>query len=249
MSFLGGLLERKNCDLCGEQLGRVFGTTNLSDSKICSKCAGLLSPYFTNRGKASLDYVRDHLNYREANKGLVASFTPSRTLGSKMKVIIDDATGMFIITSSSNWKSENPDVLSLSAVTGCNTSIEESKTELKTKNSEGKDVSYVPPRYKYSYDFTVQIHINSPWFSEIQFKLNSASIEQRSSAEYREHDEIANQIKQALLTPASTAVNAPAVAPVASVAPGVALTCPVCGATTIPGSNNRCEYCGSAISK
>ncbi|MCL2549015.1 MAG: DUF4428 domain-containing protein [Symbiobacteriaceae bacterium] len=272
MSFLGNLLERKNCDLCGEQLGRVFGTTNLSDGKICSKCAGLLSPYFTNRGKASLDHVRNHLNYREANKGLVSAFTPSRTLGTKMKVIIDDSAGTFIITSSGNWRSENPDVLSLAAVTDCNITVEEGKTELKTQNSEGKQVSYVPPRYKYNYDFTILIYVNSPWFSEIKFKLNSSTIEEKSSAEYREYDELAYQIRKALTSPHGTSMVTPAAPQVTQVipavpqvtqafpaapqvtqatpvAPAVAQICPSCGAMTTPDSNNRCEYCGSALSK
>lgn len=40
-----------------------------------------------------------------------------------------------------------------------------------------KSVSYNPPRYKYSYDFYMIIRVNTRYFDEIKFKLNSSSVE------------------------------------------------------------------------
>ena len=45
------------------------------------------------------------------------------------------------------------------------------------KDTDGKSVSYVPPRYEYSYDFYVTIRVNNPYFDEIRFALNSGSVE------------------------------------------------------------------------
>ena len=47
-------------------------------------------------------------------------------------------------------------------MTGCNLDIDESSTELKRKDNDGKEVSYNPPRYEYSYDFYITILSTTP---------------------------------------------------------------------------------------
>lgn len=47
--------------------------------------------------------------------------------------------GLIKVSSSSQWRNENPDVINFSQVTGCQTEIREFKTELKGKDSEGKE--------------------------------------------------------------------------------------------------------------
>ena len=47
-------------------------------------------------------------------------------------------------------------------MTGCNLDIDESSTELKRKDNDGKEVSYNPPRYEYSYDFYITIFATIP---------------------------------------------------------------------------------------
>ena len=45
------------------------------------------------------------------------------------------------------------------------------------EDKDGKEVSYNPPRYEYSYDFYITIFVNNPYFNEMRFQLNSSSID------------------------------------------------------------------------
>ena len=89
----------------------------------------------------------------------------------------------------------------------------------------------------------VTIHVNSPYFNEITFKVNDYRIEERNSVEYREAERQAQQIREALTQLRETVREQAAVA----AAPKTAQTCPFCGATTVPDSQGRCEYCGGAM--
>ena len=44
------------------------------------------------------------------------------------------------------------------------------------EDADGKEVSYVPPRYEYSYDFDIIISVNHPYFDEMRFRLNDSSV-------------------------------------------------------------------------
>ena len=161
-----------------------------------------------------------------------------------MKILLDEDAGKFIVTSSRRWQDANPDVMDFSQVTGCETEIDENKNEIKRKTTDGKEVSYTPPRYKYSYDFFVKIYVNSPWFDEIKFRVNSSSdIERKGSVEYREAEKIASEIRSALTKVRQTVRDDIA----AANAPKIAQNCPLCGATTIPDENGCCEFCGGAL--
>ena len=54
--------------------------------------------------------------------------------------------------------------------------IDESRTEQMREDADGKEVSYVPPRYEYSYDFDIIISVNHPYFDEMRFRLNDSSV-------------------------------------------------------------------------
>lgn len=231
------LFEKKFCDICGAKIG-LLGNRKLEDGNMCKDCAALLSPFMTDRRRTTLADIKEHLAYREANKGQVATFNPTKTIGNRTKVIFDEDKGRFIVSSSNQWRNENPDVIMFSQVTGCNIDIDEDRNEIKTKDKDGNEVSYNPPRYEYEYDFNVIIQINSPWFNEIKIKINNISVK-KASIDYRECERIANDIKQTLTTIRSESRE--------NATPKVAMTCPSCGATTIPDINGRCEYCGSAV--
>ena len=237
-----GLFDKKHCDICGGKIG-LLGNRKLDDGNMCKDCASLLSPFTTDRRRTTVAEIKEHLSYREENKAEVVAFNVTRTLGERTKVLLDEDTGKFIVTSSSRWQSDNPDVVAFSQVTGCNTEIQEEKTELMTKDKDGKEISYNPPRYRYDYDFCVTIHINSPWFNEIKFQLNRSSVEQRGSVGYREFERQANEIKAALTQMRQDARNSVT----AANAPKVAQTCPRCGATTTPDASGCCEFCGSTM--
>jgi len=239
-----GLFDKKYCDICKEKIG-LLGNRKLEDGNMCKNCAALLSPFMTDRRRTTLDEIKEHLVYRETNKTDVAVFNVTRTFGDKTKVYLDEDARKFIVASSSRWQNENPDVMTYSQVTGCQTDIQESKEEIKTKDKDGKPVSYNPPRYEYYYDFNVVIHVNSKWFNEIRFQINKNSIKGRGSAEYREFERQANEIRDALtqvrqeIRDNITAANAPK----------TAQKCPFCGATTTPDASGCCEFCGGALNQ
>ncbi|MGI6249308.1 MAG: DUF4428 domain-containing protein [Acutalibacteraceae bacterium] len=254
-----GLFDKKFCDVCGAKIG-LLGNRKLEDGNLCKECASKLSPFFSDRRRSTVADIKEQLDYRERNKADVAAFTPTRTLGVNRKVILDENAGKFIVTSSRNWKDDNPDVLDFSQVTGCNLEIEEDKNEKTYEDSEGNDVSYSPPRYTYSYDFVVTIHVNHPYFDEITVDVNDSSIDVEppesrgmfaSSAfdpasisnEYRQHQAIAQEIIDALTKVREVSRETAA----AANAPKTAQTCQFCGATTIPDAQGRCEYCGGAM--
>lgn len=237
-----GLFDKKYCDICGGKIG-LLGNRKLEDGNMCKNCAGLLSPFTTDRRKTTLSEIKEHLAYRKENENQVAGFNATRSLGGKTKVLLDEDAGKFIVSSSSRWQSENPDVIKFSQVTGCQTEIRESKTELKWKDNEGKQVSFSPPRYDIDYDFYITINVNSPWFNSINFKINDNRVEQYGSVEYREMDRQSGEIKEAL-----TKVRQEVRENVAAAnAPKIAQLCPLCGATTTPNANGCCEFCGGAM--
>jgi len=61
--------------------------------------------------------------------------------------------------------------------------------------------------------------------------------------DYKEFEEMGREIKE-ILTQARRQVREDAKA---AAAPKTAVTCPCCGATTMPDANGCCEYCGGAV--
>lgn len=242
MGLFGKIFEKKSCDICGGEIG-LLGNRKLEDGNLCKECAKKLSPFFSERRRSTVEQIREQLDYREANKDRVAGFNTTRTLGGDTKVLLDEDAQCFIVTFSSRWRDANPDVMDFSQVTGCDSEVRETRTEIYRENSEGHRESYDPPRYDIDYDVYLTIHVNSPYFDEITFKVNDSRIEERYSVEFREAERQANEIREALTSLRETVRENVA----AAKAPKVAVTCPFCGATTMPDANGRCEFCGGAI--
>lgn len=234
-----GLFDKKYCDICATKIG-FFGNRKLADGNMCKECAALLSPNLVGRKEFTVAEMKEHLAYREANKQTLATFNETTCLGSYTKLRIDDEKGLWLVSSSSKYKNENPDILSFTQVTGCTVTVDEDRNEIMQEDEDGKSTSYDPPRYEYEYDFNVTINVNSPWFTEINFRTNSSSIEGKDSPEYYSAEEQANDIKYALLRLHSDARQA--------AAPKTSQTCPHCHATTTPNASGCCEYCGGVIS-
>ena len=254
---------------------------------MCKECAKKLSPWFSARRSSTVEQIQEQLAYREDNKQAVDAFHTTRTLGVGTKVLLDEDAHKFMVTSSRNLKEANPDVLDYSQVTGCRVDVEEDKDEIKREGPDGTEISYVPPRYIYKYDFYVTINVNTPYFDEIRFRINNSTIEieppvggaprrnvppavggaamkgvlaaagasprpavggnlrfdPRDNVDYRECEEIGREIKE-ILTGVRQQVRDDIEA---AAAPKIAVTCPYCGATTIPDQNGCCEFCGGAI--
>ncbi|MBQ6877770.1 MAG: DUF4428 domain-containing protein [Oscillospiraceae bacterium] len=252
MGLFGKLFEKENCAFCGKELG-VFGKKKLEDGVMCGKCQEKLSPWFSDRRNSTVAEIQQQLDYREANKAEVAKFRTTRTFGENTKILLDEDARRFMVTSARNLAEANPDVLDFADVTGCNIDVDEDRTEIMRTTESGEEVSYVPARYEYSYDFDVVINVRNPYFDEIRFRLNGSSVEievrgnmpprPENNIQYREYKAMGEEIKKAL-TEVREQVREEAAA---AAAPKAAVTCPYCGATTTPDASGCCEYCGGAV--
>ena len=252
-----GLFDKKYCDICGEKIG-LLGNRELENGNLCKNCAQKLSPWFSDRRNSTVEEIKEQLAYREENKERVTVFHMTRTLGTDTKVLLDEDAGTFMVTRARNLVEANPDVLDFADVTGCNLDIDESRSEIKREDKDGKKVSYNPPRYEYSYDFYITIFVNNPYFDEMRFKINSSSVDitpsamrpgmtavcnPESNVEYRNYKKLGEEIRQVL-----TQVREDVREKIEQeAAPKAAVTCPYCGATTTPDANGCCEYCGGAV--
>ena len=177
MGFFGSLFEKRQCSICGKEMG-LTERKELSGGNLCDDCAEKLSDWFsTEARKASTpQQIKEQLAYREQNRQAVAQFHATRTIGKNTKVYVDEMNRKFMVSSASNLQDDNPDVIDASAITNVAVDIDESKHELRTKDDEGRSVSYNPPRYDYSYDFYVDIDVSHPYCSHRRIKVNSSSV-------------------------------------------------------------------------
>lgn len=254
MGLFGKLFDKKECSFCDNEIG-LFGNRKLEDGNMCKECAKKLSPWFSDRRSSTVAQIEEQLAYREENKKAVEAFNVTLSLGTDMKVLMDEDAGKFMVTRERNLMEANPDVIDFSQVTGCILDIDEHQTEEMREDNEGNEVSFRPPRYFYSYDFRMIIKVNHPYFDEISFNLNTSDVEinphngmttrpnPQSNPDYREYEDMGREIKE-ILTQARRQVREDARA---AAAPKTAVTCPYCGATTMPDANGCCEYCGGAL--
>jgi len=256
MGLFDKIFEKKICAICDGEIG-LLGNRKLEDGNMCKTCAAKLSPWFSDRRNSTVEEIKEQLEYREANKLEVEKFNVTRTIGDDTKVHIDEDARKFIVTDARNFRETNPDVIPFAQVTGCDIDIREDSDEEKRKDAQGNMVSYNPPRYKFEYDFYFTIYLNNPYFDEIEFRLNSSSVETtpdvgvpmnrkpnpKFNADYREYEMMANELKQ-ILTEVRQQVREEAAA---AATPKEKLTCPWCGATTTPDANGCCEYCGGSF--
>ena len=170
-----GLFEKKFCDVCGEKIG-ILGNRKLQDGNLCKDCAKKLSPWFDDRRHSTLEEIKSQLEMREENRRMVNSFRPSRVVRSdRHNLYIDEMQQMFAVSVNLD-KEDNPDIISLSLVTGCSMSVDEDRKEIYRTDQDGDEVSYNPPRYEYSYDYYIYIYLNHPYIDEMKLRLNSMEI-------------------------------------------------------------------------
>ncbi len=268
MGFFSKLFEKKECAFCGGEIG-MLGNRKLEDGNMCKACAKKLSPWFDDRRHSTVEQIGQQLAYREANRAKVAAFRTTRSFGEYKKLLLDEDAGLFMVTaadSTTEFEKENPDVLSVMDVTGCDLDIDESHDELMQTDKEGKRVSYVPPRYRYNYDFNIHISVNNPYFSDMRFRLNSnsleiitqqpqlatklgmigkvlSSIEPETSVEYRHYKQMGEELCDTLMQLRQGAREQKA----AAAQPAKQMICPYCNATITPDASGRCEFCGGSI--
>ncbi|MDO4530557.1 MAG: DUF4428 domain-containing protein [Bacillota bacterium] len=255
MGLFGKLFEKKECAICGGEIG-LLGNRKLEDGNMCKECAKKLSPWFTDRKESTVAEIEEQLAYREANRERVEAFQVTRILGEDKKIYLDEDKMQFFVSGERNWKEENPDILDFTQVTGVDLDTSERHTEEKRQTPDGEWVSYNPPRYTYYYDFDIAIMVNHPYFECMKFQLNRSSVTIEESGRrgffggghtdhprIREYEELGYEIKRVLTEARQTGREAAA----AAAAPKQAMTCPWCGATTTANANGCCEYCGGSL--
>ncbi len=190
-----GLFDKKYCDICGDKIG-LLGNRKLEDGNMCKDCAKKLSPFFSDRRSSSIEEIKQQLAYREQNKQVLAGFSPMFTFGEEDKIYIDPMKQSFVVSrrNPGSWSDENPDVIPLSSVSGCNLRVDEDREELYTEGKDGQRVSYNPPRYKFTYNFYIDIKVNNPYFDEITAKLNDRDVEGMGTMEYNRYQQMAQQV-------------------------------------------------------
>lgn len=173
------VFKKKECCICGNEVG-LIGNRKLADGNMCSKCAKLLSPWFTERRESTVDEITLQLMYRKNNEKALEGFMESYSIGEYYKFHVEEVNGIptrFVVNESNDPREGNPDIIRFRDVVSCVTNVEERETEIKEKNSEGKMVSCNPPRFKHHYEFFVELSIrNNSYFDSIRFKLNSATV-------------------------------------------------------------------------
>ena len=190
-----GLFDKKYCDICGDKIG-LLGNRKLEDGNMCKDCAKKLSPFFSERRSSTVNEIKQQLEYREQNKQILAGFSPMFTFGEDDKIYIDPMKQSFVVSrrNPGSWSDENPDVIPLSSVTGCNLRVDEDREEIYTQGRDGEQVSYNPPRYKFTYDFYIDIKVNNPYFDEITARLNDSDVEGMGTMEYNRYQQTAQQV-------------------------------------------------------
>lgn len=198
MGIFGKVFDKKVCDICGGDIG-LLGNRKLADGNLCKDCARKLSPWMTDRRQSTVEEISQHLAYREKNREVLATIHPTKVLGTGMKVYVDEAAGKFFVTRSGNWREQNPDVIDISQVVDVQTEVTEHRTEQYHNDREGNSVPFDPPRYDFSYEFETTLIIDSPYFNEIGFELTDDRPENRLSREYREYEQMANDLRATLM--------------------------------------------------
>ena len=87
MGLFGKLFEKKECSVCGGEIG-LLGNRKLEDGNLCKNCAAKLSPWFSDRRQSTVAEIQEQLAYREANQEKVSAFHPTRILGERTKMLM-----------------------------------------------------------------------------------------------------------------------------------------------------------------
>ena len=179
MGFFGKLFEKKECSVCGGEIG-LLGNRKLEDGNLCKTCARKLSPWFDDRRHSTVEQIKHQLAYRAENEKELRTFNVSRILGDFYKIYIEEVNDVptrFFVTDERDYMEANPDIISFKDVISCVTDIDERREEVKRRTDDGQMVSYNPPRFKHHYNFYIDMEIrNNPYFSSIRFCINSGVI-------------------------------------------------------------------------
>lgn len=198
MGLFGKIFDKKECCICGGEIG-MLGNRKLVDGNLCKNCAQRLSPWMTDRRQSTVEEIQQHIAYRDQNARMLANFHPTTVLGDNTKIYVDEPNGKFVVTRHKNWRDVNPDIIDFSQVVDVRTEVVEHRTEEYHRDREGRQVSFNPPRYRYSYQFNTTLLIDSPYFNEIHFELTDRRPERQHDEVYTYYENLADTIRRTLM--------------------------------------------------
>lgn len=123
-----GLFDKKTCDLCGKKYG-LLGGKKLEDGLICKDCLKDASPWLGSAKQQSVDDMKRHLAYREGNQKALEGFLPNRSIGSDMKIFVDDRQGLFALARG-DYSKINADLLRFDQLLSINFRVDETRQDL-----------------------------------------------------------------------------------------------------------------------
>ena len=236
-----GLFDKKYCDICGKEI-KLLGNRKLDDGNMCKDCAAKLSPWFSGRRHTSVAAIKEQLEYRKANEAKLASFNPTKTIGGRYKFYIDEAKRLFAVSASSNWRNNNPDLISFDDVRDLKITIDEDKDEIFSKDAEGKKVSFNPPQYEYEYTFHVEVDFNNKFFDDMNFELTDKKPDDPNSEMYASYVRMADDIMKTICGKEFKENRSEFEFEGVEVASGDEWFCPKCGTKN---KDNFCVKCGT----
>ncbi len=193
-----GLFDKKYCDICGNQI-KFLGNKKVEDGNICKDCSSKLSPFFSDRKSSTIAQIKQQLQYRQQNSINLKSFNPNKIIGKRWKFYIDTNSRKFAVSSSSDYKKANADLIDFNSIQKFEAKVKEDRDEIYTKDNEGKNVSYIPPRYEYEYKFEVKLYVNNPYFDDIDIELSYMDrADSCTSQLFMEYEQMVSELSQIL---------------------------------------------------
>ena len=173
------VFKKKDCEICGKEVG-LLGYKKLEDGEICKDCVKLLSPWFDDRRHSTVEQIKRQIAAREENRRELQAWSHDLCFGEWQKIYIRMENGVpesFVVSSDSDYKDYNADIIPFLNVSSCDVDIHESHTELKQTNVNGERVSYNPPRFEYDYEFYIKLGIAGiEYIDDIRFKINRSTL-------------------------------------------------------------------------
>ena len=203
MGFLKKLFEKKDCEICGGEIG-LLGNTRLADGDMCKDCKAKLSPLFRVEKETTVSDIVQQIAYREENKKALEDFRPDEEFGNSEKLFVDTAAKKFAFAANGDWQETESDILDFSQVTRVETDIEEYTDS--TGESHDEDEDYDSTDENETVDvpvsnFHVVLHVDSPYFDTIFIFLSDGDDpsdigDDSQIAKYRKYEQQMNRIRE-----------------------------------------------------
>ena len=249
MGFLKKLFEKKDCEICGGEIG-LLGNTKLADGDMCKDCKAKLSPLFRVKNDTTVADILAQIAYREENEKALETFRPDEEFGTSDKLYVDTAAKKFAYSRYGDWKRAKADVIDFAQVTGVEIEEQDDTTEIEHENEETGETSSEEIAIVHFY---ADISVDSPYFDGIHICLSEDETiipdgDDENRAKYTEFKRQMNRIKELLESGGAEeepAEEEPAEEAAEEPAAGAGTVCASCGAEGQTGK--FCEYCGTAL--